>query len=78
MSFWVLEFLLMKNSCDKKTPTPSKKTLQTQKTKQKKDGLHRIYMFPTRANEYESTLNVLYLNTIISLYFKCLVFKHHY
>lgn len=66
MSFWVLEFLLMKNSCDKKTPTPSKKTLQTQKTKQKKDGSHRIYMFPTRANEY------------LWKYSKRLVFEHNH
>lgn len=53
-----------------KTPNIRQKNPQNPKNKTK-DCLHRIYMFPTHASEY-------YLNTIISLYFKCLVFKHYY
>lgn len=55
---------------------------QKKKKINKKDCLHIIYMFPTHATIntclQESTLNVLYLNTIINLYFKCLAFKHYY
>lgn len=59
------------------------KILKTKEIKRNtKDCLHIIYMFPTHATIntclQESTLNVLYLNTIINLYFKCLAIKHFY
>lgn len=67
MSLWVLEFLLMKNSWDKKPPTPDKKPPQNPKKQNERMFAQNLHV----SSEY-------YLNTIISLYFKCLVFKHYY
>lgn len=87
MSLWVLEFLLMKNSWDKKTQTPPN---PKNKTKERwfAQNLHVSYtckwifmkVLLTSCIWTQSlvcTLNVSCLNTIISLYSERLTFKHH-
>lgn len=82
MSLWVLEFLLMKNSWDRKPPTFDKKTPKTQKTKRKIVCTEFTCFLHMQVNiiwtqSLVCTLNVSCLNTIISLYSERLTFKHH-
>lgn len=55
---------------------------QKKKKINKKDCLHIIYMFPTHATKYmyirKYSKRLVYLNTNINLYFKCLALKHYY
>lgn len=82
MSFWLLEFLLMKNSWDRKPPTSDKKTHKTQKTKRKIVCTEFTCFLHMQVNiiwtqSLVCTLNVSCLNTIINLYSERLTFKHH-